>query len=342
MPVAQFPAMRGALRANTYSAALFYHNFKRNKAYQAVKSLNIHSTLRKDEWEELDRIVVETGKEILVGVMDLRNNPGGLRAVSIATSIAQYNRMSLMPDAVVNMNPLADGNRGRVDFTLDGVPVPFAFGDFQLDIRTLTASRQLGDGLDVTQSAEASYKVSLAWETMLFNGTPAVAVADRVGTLETIYGYLNHPDRNTGAAPGAWEDATDGYVYISQTIELMKEALRNDQYHGPYWLYVNSGNWSDLNTLNANTGTTPMMALRNDPELSGIKYSPRLGYGENVMVDPRPRSVQWVEGAMISPVEWDEKGGLGTNFRVIGAGSPLIKVTRSGQCGVAHFTGAGS
>ena len=58
------------------------------------------------------------------------------------------------------------------------------------------------------------------------------------------------------------------------------------------------------------------------------------------MVDPKPRNVQWVEGAMIRPVEWDEKGGLGTNFRVIGAGAPLVKSTSEGQSGVAHFINA--
>lgn len=342
MSVAQFAAMTSGLRANTYAAALFCHNFQRNKAYKAVKHLNINSTLRKDEWEDLDRMVVETGKEVLVGVMDLRNKAGLLRPVSIATAIAQYNRMSLMPPAQVSMNPLADGNRGRVDFRLDGVPIPFAFGDFQLDIRTLVASRQLGEGLDVSQSTEATYQVSLAWETMLFNGTPAIGAVDRVGNLETIYGYLTHPDRNIGSAAGAWEDATNGYVYISQTIGLMKEALRNDRFYGPYWLYVNSGNWTDLTTLNPQTGTTPLQALMDDPELEGIKYSPRLGYGELVMVDPKPRVVQWVEGAMIRPVEWDEKGGLGSNFRVIGAAAPLVKSDYTGQCGVAHFTGAGS
>ena len=341
MSVAEYPAMQGGLRPNSYAGALFAHNFQRKAAYQAVRHLQIHSTLRKDEWENLDRMVVETGKEILVGVLDLRGAAGLLRTVSIATSIAQYNRMSTMPASNLSMNPLSDGERGRVDFTLAGVPIPFAFNDFQLDIRTLTASRILGgDGLDVSQGAEAAYQVALTWETLLFRGTPALAVADRVGALNTIYGYTTHPDRNTGTATGDWGDATNGFVNIINTVEAMKLALRQDRCYGPYWLYINDHNWADAGRMNALATRRALEVLLADPALAKVQNSPQLLSGELVMVDPKPRNVQWVEGAMIRPVEWDEKGGLGTNFRVIGAGAPLVKSTSEGQSGVAHFINA--
>lgn len=340
MPVAEYPALSHGLRPNSYAGALFACNFQRAKAYELVRHLHIHSTLRKDEWESLDRVVVEAGKEVLVGVQDLRNAPGLLRTESIGVSIAQYNKMSTMPPANLAMNPLTDGERGRIDFSLAGVPIPFAFEDFQLDIRTLTASRSLGSSLDLQQGSEASYQVALAWETLLFNGTPAMAVADRVGTLSTIYGYKTHPDRNTGTASGDWGSPTAGYVNSINTIEAMKAALRNDKFPGPYWLYLGTQQWSDINTVNAATDRRVSDVIRGDPEISAIRMSLRLDNGEIIMVDPRPRVVQWVEGAMIRPVEWDEKGGLGTNYRIIGAGAPLVKSDYIGQCGVAHYTGA--
>lgn len=337
MPVAQLPALGRGLRVNSYAGALFAHNFKRQQAHKAMRT---HSTLRKDEWENLDRIVVGTGKELMPGVMDLRGGTGTLRTVSVATSIAQYSRMSQMPGASFSMNPLAEGERGRLDFTIAGVPIPFCFGDFQLDIRTLTASRQLGEGLDVSQAAEASYQVSLAWETMLMLGTPSIAVADRVGDLSTIYGYTTHPSRNTGSAPGAWDDAANGYVNIINTVTNMIAALRADRFYGPYWLYVSDEQFTQMSAVNVNTDRTAMSMVMANPLIDRVRNSPRLADGNVVLVDPQPRSVQWVEAFSVRPVEWDEKGGLGTNFRVIGAGAPLIKTTSDGQCGVAHFTGA--
>lgn len=343
MPVADLSTIGARIPPRSYAAALFACDFKRHQAYKLYAQANrmvVHSLLRRDEWEELDRMVVEAGREPLVGVADLRARDDLLRKVSIATSLATYNKSSAMGPPNFAMNPLADGERQRMDYGLAGVPIPFAFIDFQLDIRTLEASRRLGEGLDMMQGAEASYQIAKAWEGMLFNGTPAIAVADRLGTLNTIYGYKTHPDRNTGTALGDWGDTTSGYLYAINTIQAMKAALQADLFFGPYWLYVNRHNWADIGVVNTQTDRRIMEVITADPEIAKLQVSSELDSGEIIMVDPKPRTIQWVEGAMLRPVEWDEKGGLGTNYRVIGAAAPLVKSTSSGQSGVAHWTQA--
>ena len=337
MPVAELATFARGLKVNSYAAALFVNTFKRAAAY---KMLHIHSTLRRDEWEELDALVTTAGREIMTGVMHLRQGAGTLRSVGIGTSLALYNRESHMPTATLAMNPLADGEMGRVDYGLAGTPVPFAFNDFQLDLATLMASRQYGDGLDLTQGRAAGYQVALAHETLLFNGTPAIAVADRQGTLNTVYGYTTHPARNTGTAVGDWGNTTSGYINAVNTVQAMKLRLRQDRYYGPYRLYVNDVNWTDIGSVNTQTDRRVVEVLRADPEILSVENSPRLESGAIILVDPNPQVVQWVERFTIRPVEWDEKGGLGSNYRVIGSGAPLIKSTSEQQCGVAHFTGA--
>ena len=120
----------------------------------------------------------------------------------------------------------------------------------------------------------------------------------------------------------------------------MKTALRNDNFYGPYWLYVNNLNWQHINSVNTQTDRRFIEAIRADPEIAKVQRTHLLLSGCIVLVDAKPRAVQWVEGAMIRPVEWDEKGGLGTNYRVIGAGAPLIKSDYDAKSGVAYFTGA--
>lgn len=339
MQIAELPHfMNQGIRPNSYASALFACNFQRAQAYKMVRHLNIHSTLRKDEWTSLDRAVVEAGKEVLVGVNALRS-AGLVRQESIATSIAQYNKRSTTTDAQLAMNPLTDGERVRLDYRIAGVPIPFIFQEFQLDIRTLTASRVLGAGLDLETGAEAAYQVALAEEKLLFKGTPAIGVADQLGVLSTIYGYTTHPDRNTGSASD-WDDPTNGYKNVMSTVEAMKAALRNDFYAGPYWLYVNSTQWGSIHLVNTTTDRMVLEVLRADPELSRIEMSFQLAAGEIVMIDPRPRTVQWVEAFSLRTVEWDEKGSLGTNYRVIAAAAPLVKSDYDGRSGVAHYTGA--
>ena len=156
-----------------------------------------------------------------------------------------------------------------------------------------------------------------------------------------MYGYTTHPDRNTGTATGDWGDATNGPMNTLNTVQNMKRVLRADRFYPPYVLYVNDTNWTDIGmVMNATNTQRVVEVLQRDPELAMVKNAPRLNAGEVVMVSLLPRSVQWVEAFSIRPVEWDEKGSLGSNFRVIGAGAPLIKSTATGECGIAHFTHA--
>ena len=207
-----------------------------------------------------------------MGVNALRA-AGLVRQESIAVSIAQYNKRSTTTDAQTGHEPAHRWGTGAIGLPdLPGVPIPFIFQEFQLDIRTLTASRQLGAGLDLETGAEAAYQVALAEEKLLFRGTPAIAVADQLGALTTIYGYTTHPDRNTGSASD-WGDPTNGYKNTMSTIEAMKAALRADFYPGPYWLYVNSAQWGDMHLTNTATDRMVMEVIRNDPEISRLEMS---------------------------------------------------------------------
>ena len=124
-------------------------------------------------------------------------------------------------------------------------------------------------------------------------------MADQLGALTTIYGYTTHPDRNTGSASGDWGDTTNGYKFTMATIEAMKAVLRADFFPGPYWLYLNSVNWGDIHVINTATDRQVMEVIRADPEISRLEMSFQLASGEVVMIDPRPRTVQWVEAAVI-------------------------------------------
>ena len=327
----------GGAVPRSYVHALITCNMNRRKAYEL---LHINSTLRKDEWEALDSTTEEAAREILVAVQDLRD-AGLVRTLSIATSIAQYSQRSLMPPPTVNMNPLSDVNMARVDFRLAGVPVPFTMEAFQIDIRTLEASRISGEGLDTVQTSEAAYQVALAWEGMTVNGTPNVAVADSGGTLQNIYGYTNHPNRVPGTATGPWNAAAPaGFNNAIATKNAMKAQLRAVRRYPPYVMYVNDDNWTDLDTTNTQTDRTAREVILADPEISMIKNAPQLASGNIVMVSLRRNVVQWAQASDIRSVEWDEKGGLGTNFRVVGVGVPLLQTDYNNRSGFAHFTGA--
>lgn len=333
---------------HSYVQALFATHFNANAAYDLLgrsRGIQVNSTLSGDEWVQLDAVVSAEAIRDMVAVQDLRA-AGLTRAESIATSIAQYSRRSAAPGATVSMNPLSDVPDFRSDFTRQGVPLPFTMEGFQLDIRTLMASQaNPGAGLDVDQAADAARQVGQTLELMTVIGLNTVVRPDHLGNLNTIYGYISHPDRVTGTAAGLWNDAANGLANIINTVEAMKTSLRRQGtagdrgFRAPYWLYVSDANHTDLGQININTDTRARALLEQDPEIRAIRTLQHLPDGEVLLVAIDRNAVQWVEAQDVNTVEWDEQGSLGSNFKVMAVGVPLVKSTHSGVSGVAHFTG---
>lgn len=334
---------------HSYTQALFATGFNANAAYDLLsrsRGFQVNSTLSGDEWTQLDNVVAAEAIRDMVAVQDLRA-AGLTRPESVATSIAQYSRRSAAPGATVTMNPLADVPNFRADFTRQGVPLPFTMEGFQIDFRTLAASQaNPGGGLDVDQAADAARQVGLTLELMLVIGLNTVVRPDHLGNLNTIYGYTSHPDRVTGTAVGVWNDAANGFANAVNTVESMKTALRRQGTAGdrgfiaPYWLYVGDNNHTDLGQINIQTDRRAREVIEADPEIAGIRTLHQLPDGEVLLVAVDRNAVQWVEASDVQTVEWDEQGSLGSNFKVMAVGVPLVKSTHSGVSGVAHFTGA--
>ncbi len=77
--------------------------------------------------------------------------------------------------------------------------------DFRLNSRPLQVSRLLGSGLDTMAAEGASMSVARSLEDMLLS-TTAIVVGGN-----TIYGYINHPNRNTIDLAEMWDNvATTG------------------------------------------------------------------------------------------------------------------------------------
>jgi hypothetical protein len=66
---------------------------------------------------------------------------------------------------------------------------------------------------------------------MLFSGSPI-----KVGG-GTIFGYLNHPDRNTVDMATPWDQVTNLEDVVDDVL-AMTTAARAARYYGPYVLYI--------------------------------------------------------------------------------------------------------
>ena len=297
-----------------------------------VNALRTNAVLRKDEWIQYDTAVVEVARERLAAVGDLVSRNLTLNIQNaLGTTVVQWENVSDMDPADVSMSGVTQGERDRVEFSLQSVPLPIIHKDFEINLRALEASRRLGETLDTTQAALASRLVSERIENILFNG------ANITVTNSTIYGYTTHPARNTGAVSAAWATAT-GEQIVSDIVSMMSD-LAADNMYGPYALYVPTAVYAHFaDDYKTNSDRTILERILAIPEIEVVRGTSNLTGSNVVLVQLTRDVVDVVDGIQPMPVQWESQGGFVVHFKVLAIMIPRVKADAKGQCGIAHYS----
>lgn len=304
------------------------------------RGLVVNSALRKDEWEELDRAIVQAAVAPLN--MTQRMIAAGLTRPlgGLGTLIAQYNQISEMTQANVSLSGNASGQKDRVDYDLVGVPVPVIFKEFELNQRYLEASRRLGDSIDTANGAAAARVVGEKVEDLLINGDANVNLNGN-----TIHGLTSHPDRNTNTATalGGGDFAT--ISNIMPTFSGILSELKADNYRGPYGVFVADTQYDQMafNVYSDGSGQSALNRVLQIPSIQFIDSSAWLDAGEIVVVNLSRDVVELAYVQQYWPItnlEWTSGDGMQSNFKVMTVFAPMVKSDYSGRSGVFHCTGA--
>lgn len=292
-------------------------------------------TLRKDEWVAYDEALVEEGILRLRGIADLI--AAGLTISvpnAMGKTLLEYEKVSDMQDAMVSLGGVGRAEDDRGDFTLDSVPLPIIHKDFDINLRTLVASRERGEALDTMSARVAGRKVSEMLEYILFNGSKTFGG-------KTVYGYLTHPNRNTVDFTDnyAWDHASKtGATILADVVACIKR-LEADKFFGPYWLYVPTAYGTALdNDFKAASDLSIRQRLMLVDSIQKITVADQLPDGNIVMVQPTRDVVALVNGEGLQMVQWDVQGGFQINFKAFVIQVPLIRATAAGNSGVVHLS----
>lgn len=304
------------------------------------RGLVVNSALRKDEWEELDRAVVEAAVAPLNMVNRFRRAGLVRRLGSLGTLIAQYNQVSEMTGANISLSGNASGEKDLVDFNLKGIPVPVIFKEFEINSRYLQSSRLFGDGIDTVNARAAARVVGEKVEDLLINGDTSINLNG-----STIYGLTSHPNRNTDTASnfGGGDFGTIGNIV--GTFAGAIAAARADQYRGPYGVFVADTQYEQMSMqfYSDGSGQSALQRVMGIPQISFIDSSAWLDDGEILLVQMSPEVVElaFVEQYWpITNLEWTSGDGMATNFKVLTVFAPIVKSDYSGRSGIVHVTGA--
>lgn len=307
-----------------------------DKDGKAERVLMTNATLRKDEWKHLDETVVQIATQRLVGVNDLvsrglvYNIPNGL-----GTTVLEYEDVSNLEAAQVDMYGEARGPNDRLEFDLNYLPLPLIHKDFRISSRVLQSSRTLGIPLDTAQAAVSSRLVAEMVEQILFVGASAYTFGGG-----TIRGYIDHPNRNTVALPLAWDDSAKTGALILADVLTMKQASISDRHYGPWILYVPTGYDT---VLDEDYSTSyPNVSIRDRiKQIAGIddvKVADFLTAANIVLVEMRPETIRMVIGLPITTVEWNTEGGMIFHFKVMTIMVPQIRADQDDRSGIIHMS----
>jgi len=306
---------------------------------KSVPLVNATATLRKDDWKLLDSAIVKAAKPRLKAVADLRgagltfNIPNGM-----ARTVLETETQSDINEAVVSMDGLREGPADRPKFELTNLPLPIIHKDFDFSARQVMVSRNGGSPLDTTTAELAARRVAETAEQLLLGTYGSYAFGGG-----TIYGYTNFPSRQTKTitAPtaGGWTPATT----VNEVLEMILQAQQAYHY-GPFMLYC-SLPWDvymDDDYSSAKGDNTLRERLAKISSISGVRTLDYLSSSAYVLVLVQMSTdvVREVVGMDVTVVQWETKGGMQLNFKVMAILVPQMRADQNGNTGIVHGTTA--
>jgi len=306
--------------------------YVRNNEGKAVRIANATSTLRKDDWIQLDQAIVKAAKPRLKLVNSLRAS--GLRYQiqnGLGTTVLQTETMGDINDAGVSMDALVATNSDRPEFELSNLPLPVISKDFHFSLRQINTSRRGGSPLDTTMAEECARKVAEIAEKMALGTYGSYTFGGG-----TVYGLTNFPSSllktMTSPAVSAWTPETT----VTEVLAMRQQAYDAHQY-GPFKLYVSPA-WdakldADFKANGDRTLRERIEKIANIEEVVTLDYL--TGY-KMILVQQTSTTIRIVEGMDITTLQWDSDGGLKKNFKVMAILVPQIRADQNSKCGIVY------
>jgi hypothetical protein len=306
-----------------------------------TRAINNNALLRRDEWKQLDDVLVEVGRQRLGGVQDLIDKGLVLNlGNAMGTTVLEWHDVSDGMEAVVSMDGVTRGKNDKVTFQHNYLPIPIIHSDYEINARTLAASRSLGNPLDTISVERATRSVLQKLENMLFTNTTYAFGEKDARSRNSIYSYINFPDRNQVTLSTAWTDAGKTAAQILADVVAMKDAAIADLHFGPYQLYIPTLYDTVLDEDYSTAGSS-MMTIRERimkiAGITGIKVVDTLPANNVVLVQMTSDVVRLVRGMGLQNVEWEVEGKMITKYKVMTIQVPQLRSDANGKSGIVHL-----
>jgi hypothetical protein len=311
------------------------------------------TVLRKDQWIMIDQAVKTASRKRMRAWSDLRasNTFGGFDGMAVP--ILEWERLTDAGEAVVDMDGISENARNFApQFELQGLPLPITHSDFWLSQRFLAASRRNGGpGADTIRAEMAGRRVGETIEQTLIgtlSGTVYGLGTDYVNTSK-VEGYTNHTNRITVTGATA-PTGSNGTTVLTEWLDHRDELYQRN-FYGPFIVYTATSYDQFLDDeFKANSDKGLRGRLLDIESVTAITRLDYLTTSGTVLWVQMGEEVQAINGMEVITVQWESKGGLQLNFKVMGIQVPRIRSVNinsattgpasagSPKCPVLHVT----
>lgn len=323
---------------------------------------NNATTLRKDEWIMFDQAVLRATRQRLRAWNDLISSGNVFSLNGMSKTILEHERMTDVGEAMVDMDGIAEGNSDRPLFQLEAVPLPITHSSFTFSSREVAVSRNIGSSLDVTMAEMAGRRIAEKIEKTLIGGDTGITYGATTpyDNTPTVYGYTNHPDRIQATSSVTTPTSTNSSTTLAEVLALI-DLAKAQGFFGPYMLYTTNdwdqfmdndyGKTAGTPGANAAYGFAPAMTLRDRlRRIDDIMDVRRLDFWTDttalLLVQMTSDVVRAVNGMDVTTVQWETKGGMQLNFKVMAIKVPQIRsqfigtdqTNAAAKCGIVHAT----
>lgn len=311
---------------------------KKPENYKAIQVNN--ATLRRDEWKQLDEALLQVGRERLSG-FDYFINKGLVYNLSNAmgTTVLEWHTVSDSQEAIISMDAVARSQGDRSQYKYHYLPIPILHADYEINARALSASRNMGNGLDTTEAEHAARRILEKQEDMLFSNFSYSWGSKGSDNRNTIYSLVNHPDRNTESLTAAWTSATPAQI-LGDVVDMKNKSIAA-KFYGPWTLFIPTGYDAVLDEDYDVAGASIMTIRERILKLAGIQEIvtvDRLAADNVLLVQTTPNVVRIINGLPLQNVEWTTEGGMVNKYKVMTIRVPQIRSDYNGKTGIVHGT----
>lgn len=307
-----------------------------NQQHQAMQKIHGNSMLvgnalpiPKDTWGMWDREAVQIQRDVLSVYNDLSSSLS--MGMPIGKLVHHFQTVSDSSQVNVSLDGRGKGKTDQPVIEYHGTPLPIIDSPFSFGWRQVEAARTEGYSLDAAASSNAQRKVAEKLEDIVLNGDSSISVGG-----DTLYGLLNHPERNTRSTGQTLNGAT-GVEWEAEVSATLK-ALHAANFRTEVTLYMNWDDYFYATSTEYSTqygGKKIIDAVRTMAGVQNIVPASKVPANTIIGVVKRREVVQVLNGMpMITRALTRQNPEDDYNLMVMAASALEIKFDAEGQCGI--------